>query len=283
MRFSQRIGKTPKAVELQIERIDADLRNRLWNAFCMHILSVIKRNTTYDEYLRGKDVAFIEDIYHSFFKDPIDEVPSLFSELQKRLKNRIFKQQWYEVYDFLEFTIKSITYREDFNKEVFVIHLNEILEEEFSGFRIVNNLFCPVSNQQELDEVEQALNFTSIDGVNIHLTNALEKLSDKKQPDFRNSIKESISAVECVCRELTGESTLGKALKKLESSGIDINQQLKTGFEKIYAYTNDKESGIRHSIMEGFKNPDFEDAKYMLVACSSFVNYLVGKNIKLKS
>lgn len=282
MRFSQRIGKTTNKKDLQIEGMDMELRNRLWNAFYMHILSEIKMKTTYDDYLREDDVRFIEDIYHSFFKYPIDDVPSSFRNLQNLLKIKFFQQQWFEVYDFLEFIIKSITYKEVFPKEVFVINLNEILEEEFSGFRLINNLFCPVSNQQELDEVEQALNFTSNEGVNIHLTNALVKLSEKKQPDFRNSIKESISAVECICREITGESTLGKALRKLESSGININQQLKAGFEKIYAYTNDKQSGIRHSIMEEFKNPDFEDAKYMLIACSSFINYLVGKNLKVK-
>lgn len=47
----------------------------------------------------------------------------------------------------------------------------------------------------------------------MHLQEALEKLSPSKS-DYRNSIKESISAVECLCREITGESTLDKALKK---------------------------------------------------------------------
>jgi hypothetical protein len=85
---------------------------------------------------------------------------------------------------------------------------------------------------------------------------------------------------------LTGESTLGKALNALESKGIKIDDQLKNGFDKIYAFTNNKQSGIRHAIIEEHKNPDFDDAKYMLVVCSSFINYLVGKcktlGIKIK-
>lgn len=282
MRFSQRIGKAPKAKELQIEGMDKELRNRLWNAFYMHILLVLKKNSGAYGILSYKDKHFIAGIFHSFYKTRVDEVPNLYASVLDSFKSKFFSQEWYEIYDFLEYIINTISHNDEYDKEYLVDHLNMIFEEEFSGYRVVNNLVVPISNQVEIGEIEEALNFTSIEGVNIHLTNSLNKLSDKIYPDYRNSIKESISAVESVCRVFTGESTLGKAFKKLETNEVYINQQLKSGFEKIYAYTNDKESGIRHSIVEEFKNPDFEDAKYMLVACSSFVNYLVGKHNKVK-
>jgi len=43
----------------------------------------------------------------------------------------------------------------------------------------------------------------------------------------------------------------------------------------MYGYTSD-EDGIRHAMLE---EPDvgFEDAKFMLVACSAFINYLKVK------
>jgi len=43
------------------------------------------------------------------------------------------------------------------------------------------------------------------------LSRALELLSDRKQPDYRNSIKESISAVEATCQVFASKSraTLG--------------------------------------------------------------------------
>ena len=78
----------------------------------------------------------------------------------------------------------------------------------------------------------------------MHLSEALKLFSDKEQPDYRNSIKESISAVEVLCRELTGESTLGNALKKLESQVVAIQSQLKEAFIKLYAYTNQPDTGI---------------------------------------
>jgi len=46
----------------------------------------------------------------------------------------------------------------------------------------------------------------------------------------------------------------------------------------IYGYTND-EGGIRHSMLDEAK-VDFEDSKFMLVACSAFVNYLIMKTEK---
>lgn len=65
---------------------------------------------------------------------------------------------------------------------------------------------------------------------------------------------------------------------------INIHKALKSGFTAIYGYTSD-ENGIRHAILDE-PNVDFEDAKYMLVSCSAFINYLIVKSkksgIKLK-
>lgn len=71
------------------------------------------------------------------------------------------------------------------------------------------------------------------------------------------------------------------ALKRLETNGLIINPILKQGFEKIYGWTNG-EDGIRHALLEDRANADFNDAKFILVACSAFVNYLIGKSNKDK-
>ena len=113
-------------------------------------------------------------------------------------------------------------------------------------------------------------------GVNIHLSSALSKVSNKNNPDYRNSIKESISAIETIAKIISGDdkADLSKALSKLKDK-IELHPALEQGFKKIYAYASD-EDGIRHSIMEE-KNLDKEDAIYMLVSCSAFVNYLIVK------
>ena len=54
-----------------------------------------------------------------------------------------------------------------------------------------------------------------------------------------------------------------------------MHPALKLAFKKLYGYTNDKD-GIRHSLMDK-DTIDFEDAKYMIVSCSAFVNYVIAK------
>lgn len=56
-------------------------------------------------------------------------------------------------------------------------------------------------------------------------------------------------------------------------------KMLKVAFDKLYAYTNQPDTGIRHALMddEGKYTPSREEALFMLVSCSSFLNYLNAK------
>jgi hypothetical protein len=115
--------------------------------------------------------------------------------------------------------------------------------------------------------------------VNAHLKKALDLLSDRKKPDYRNSIKESISAVEAICNLITSntKATLGQALKEIEEKA-KLHSALKKAFNSLYGYTSDAE-GIRHALLDE-SSLDFEDAKFMLVSCSGFINYLKVKASK---
>lgn len=72
----------------------------------------------------------------------------------------------------------------------------------------------------------------------------------------------------------TDSATLDAALKEL-SKKTEIHGALSSGFSKLYGYTSD-ESGIRHAILEE-PNIGFAEAKYMIVSCSAFVNFLIQK------
>jgi len=63
---------------------------------------------------------------------------------------------------------------------------------------------------------------------------------------------------------------------KLEESGTGLQPALVQAFEKMYGYTNDNRSGICHSMIDESRL-GLEDARYMLVTCSAFINYLVVK------
>lgn len=275
MKFSERIGKKPIKEMIQLDSMDDELRNSLWNIVTFFLIQPLKQK----QWLDGSEYnKIIIKIWFSLFKEPTDQISISTEKVAEELRRRFFTRDYLYVYDFIDFLASQNKIFPNVNS--FIEHCNSVLEKELSGYRFINEQLAPVTSEIEILEIETALQSTTeqgLRGVEIHLEEALNKLSDRKNPDYRNSIKESISAVEAICRVLTRESTLGKALNSLDSKGIKINGQLKSGFEKIYAFTNDKQSGIRHAIMEDHKNPDFEDAKYMLVASSSFINYLMGK------
>ena len=81
------------------------------------------------------------------------------------------------------------------------------------------------------------------------------------------------AAVEAMARIVSGnpKATLGDALKVLERNG-KLHPSLKESFVKLYGYTND-DDGIRHAMLDE-PNLTQADAKYFLLTCTSFVNYL---------
>ena len=69
-------------------------------------------------------------------------------------------------------------------------------------------------------------------------------------------------------------ATLGGALAALERDER-LHPALHRGFTSLYGYTSD-DDGIRHALMD-VPNLDAADARFFLVACSAFTNYLKSK------
>lgn len=193
---------------------------------------------------------------------------------------------WYKKLDLVEFTVKYLyglsnkNYRFSSVSEEFVKQLNSEFERLNFSYRVVGTEIVEITSREELTAIETSMH-DSPTNIRTHLNKALELYAQRPVGDYRNSIKESISAVEAYCREITGENTLGNALNKLKDKGLAIPPILRTAFEKLYAYTNQPDTGIRHALMddEGTYTPASEEALFMLVSCSSFINYL---NKKLK-
>jgi hypothetical protein len=137
----------------------------------------------------------------------------------------------------------------------------------------VNGRLIEITSEEEVQEIEAAVE-AAPPGAKIHLQQAVSLLADRANPDYRNSIKESISAVEGTLNDLAGTTnlSLGDALKKLD---LDLHGAFRAALGNLYGYTSDSD-GIRHSLMEE-PNLDYADAKFMLVTCSAFVNYALAK------
>lgn len=268
MKFSERKGIQPVSRVVQTRGMSDDLRTSIWNALDLlfwrsdHFLSSPYGNPEIEQ--------FSSALWFSFFKQPIDERPNRASGVLQQIRQYFFAAEWYEVYDFLEFVLNYFQ-DEDANQI-----MNSVLERELAGYRFVGGIITDITDDKEIDMLERTLENEDFPAVNAHLQRALELLSDKNKPDYRNSIKESISAVESLACAVTNDSkaTLGKALKELERSG-EIHPALKEAFLKLYGYASD-EGGIRHAMLA---EPDLSaaDAKFFLLSCTSFINYLKSK------
>ena len=264
--------------EIQREEVNEKTRNSLWNVFSEIVWNnVIFRLGINDQLIK----PFINSLWDEFFEEPIDRFPSGTREVYKVIRNFFFRSNWYELFDFIEFVSGNFPNLRGAN-HFFIEGCNAVLKKKLSAYRLIGNTITEITTEEEIAEIAEALTDSDVNkSIRLHIETALKMLSDKKSPDFRNSIKESISAVETICRIITEKpkTTLGEALKKI-SDKVEIHSALQSAFLKLYGYTSD-EDGIRHSIMD-LKDIDFEDAKFMLVSCSAFVNYLKEKAIKVK-
>lgn len=276
MSFSQRMGLKPIRDAIQTDNIDQPLRNALWDCLHLCVWQGFENRSSYGSVSGSNLGGLVFQLWHRYFHLPVDSAPSVIWEVVNYVRDKFYACKWNECYDLVEF---CIAYAPTTSMENMLTGMaNAVLEEHLSGFRVIDGKIAPITADEEIASIEAALGNEVINsGARAHLRSALEKLSDRKSPDHRNSIKESISAVEATCQQLTNDpaATLGQALKPLEDGGL-LHPALRSAFSKLYGYTSDSD-GIRHAMLEE-PSVNFSDSKFMLVACTAFVNYLIDKS-----
>ena len=274
MLFSERHGyKPPKP--LQFESMNDDLKMAIHNVLVRFEKFILNESDISSLYSNIWCFFYMQDA-NVFYNNNSDYIRYLCDNKYKTLS-------WNKVYDFLEFYLSTIEQKlsvppDDKIIIEFTKTLNAVFEKFNSAYRFVNNKIIPITNQQEIAAIEEAAT-TGIKEIDYHLKRAIHIFSNKENKDYVNTVKEAISAVEATVNFINGTkgTTLGDALDKLKEKK-SIHPALCDAFKKIYGYTSDKKSGIRHCIFDETDCiPDFTDAKYMLVVCSAFINYLLSK------
>ncbi len=257
--------------------MDEDLRTGLWNVLSLKVWNrwrpadAMGFKTSNTE----KIETMIRRIWINYFKLPLDKCPAFDEHYTESsyeiIRQHLFTGEWWEALDLLEFLVKNTS--QDLCPDLSDV-LNRVLETENSAYRIVENEVTEITDEQEIQSIEDAFDSPS-QGARKHFENALKLLSDRKEPDYPNSIKESISAVESACRSVSGnpKATLGDCLKAIQKNR-PLHAAFKDALNKLYGYTSD-EGGIRHSLSDAPPAQlSYADAKFMLVTCTAFVNYL---------
>lgn len=277
MRFSERYGYKPVREIIQKDGIDDQLQNALWSILHASIWNNITHSGPYRYTKRSNVYNLVHTYWFNIFKKPTDTIPLNTSDSIKIIRDYFFNCEWFEIYSFIEETYDHYPSSLSIRKEAFIKLLNNTLERENSAYRLIGNEITLITAEQEIQSIEEALENTNrYSAVQQHLNQALRLMSDRQNPDYRNAIKESISAVESICKIVTNDdkATLGKALKIIEDK-FGLHEALKKSLSQLYGYTSDAE-GIRHAMLEE-SNLTYIDAKFMLVACTNFINYLIEK------
>lgn len=276
MVFSERYNIVPSKAIL-INGLRETCKNKMFNSLNIFF----KDDLDYDD-AKGFYIYMVDFLGEKLVNQVISYDPSSrFSLIINDINNHWDSFEWFQCFDFIEILLQ-FDYMNTTEESLIRLkdNLNNDFENEKMGYRIIDNQIVDITNESEIEEIEEAID-SNFNIVNDHIQKSLELYSDRKNPDYKNSIKESITAVESMCCIICGEKVeLGKALGRLEKNGIYIHGAMKNGFQSLYGYTSD-ESGIRHGGTED-KEVTEEDAKFMLITCSAFVNYLKVKFNKMK-
>ena len=233
----------------------------------------------FPEYPSSYEISFCKNMIRNVFHEHDEHHYSdsySWKVIYSSVKEVITTAPYNEVLDIIEYVCNLVEYRSGTKNTVYQ-NFNNIFEQEHIGYRFVSKQIVPITDESEAQEIGQACQ-TPFDGARAQLQKALGFLSDRENPDYKNCVKESISAVESVCKVISGneKATLKDALNGLIANGMNIHGSLKSAILALYGYASD-EGGIRHAERETESTVTFEEAKFMMVTCSAIVNYLVAE------
>lgn len=287
--FSESIGKSKCVMDMQYDDFD----NRTRTIIINKLFEVLEEFLD-DPSRFGCNIhtGYYDNVGNYFCKDIISEVfnKSIVLEEDKifnwrknfvSIQKVINEAKYNEILDILWFINSWINDNYYSHNEFFSKTFNHLFENEYVGYRFINGRIVSITDKCEIEEIEQACNALYV-GCKTHIEKAVGFLADREHKDYKNCIKESISAVESICQIIVGDdnATLGGALKKLKDNGINIHVAMESAFSKLYGYTSD-EGGIRHAEGLFVREVSFDEAKFMLVSCSAFVNYLIAEYSKI--
>lgn len=206
------------------------------------------------------------------------------------LKTRLQYMGWFQFYDAIEI-IGDVLRKNDIDSGL-SLPKDTLENTNFSLYRNkLNGLFksrniewkmnsvgrletpLPTELENKIDETNKLLQDQFEPARRHYLKARTFALGAHKDPE--NSIKESISAIESLCRiYYPSASTLGDALKAIKREST-ISPMLVTVIEKFYAYTN-AEPAIRHGSNKLSSVLEY-DAEFVLHISAAFIRTIIQR------
>lgn len=285
-RFSDRNGLEKFNLDIQTKEIDEITKTKILNALSDLLTRIDQLEThPYNPHL-------LDLINTEVFKEAYNELIGPGNYVESNIawieyRDTISEDSLNYTFDLLEIIVAKANenlqhyiYSGESIVKSFINQCNKIFEREFVGYRFTNSeIIVPISDEMEIGSINQALS-NPYEPVREHLKVAANHLANRKHPNYADSIKGSILAIETLCQIVTNvdrkDATLGKMLSLIEKK-IPLNGAFKAALSSLYGYTSDS-NGIRHSGDYEAPKPTFAEAKFMLVTCSAFLNYIIEIN-----
>lgn len=265
--FSQRYGYVTKA--MQFEHISDELFNKLWMYLLRSLLKAVTSDQAEALWVYGLSMSVSDR------NGPVRSAGYSGSWINNRafeeeIRHRSSDGQWWALFDFIEFcyqrlvSLNDATSRGELDRK-----FNYILETESSAYRLTGGKVAPITDEIEISAIGEALEYDDI--ARQHLSKALSFISQKPSPDFENTVKEAISAVEALVKQKTGNesATLSRVIN---SEDFLMHASLKKAIDKLYGWASD-EAGVRHGSPDKL-TVSHGEAKFALVICSGIVNLI---------
>lgn len=251
-RFSERYEYSNVRDSIQLDYIDEQLQVGLWNVLDVSYWSsaeYIRRDLAppmklvSDQHNRDLYVL-VRALWADFFKAPLEEITKRFGSDWDRILGHIRdfffgNTAWWALYDFIEFVAEN---HPDMERNArFRESANVMLEREMSAWRFVGPTIAQITSEEEIASIDAAMGNSAAPNAAKHIESALALLSDREDPDYRNSVKESISAIEAAVRLATDDedATLSDGVKLL-SRHHDLHPAMRAALLKLYGYASDE-------------------------------------------
>lgn len=196
------------------------------------------------------------------------EYPNIDNENHQLLDGAV----WYKVYDVVEAVSSALLNSYNHNDyDQFELSINNYFIESGVGWKLTQGRLSvrnPESLEQTVKSAISSLENSSMPTAKKELHEALKDLSKRPKPDITGAIQHSMAALECVMREVSGNTkvTLGELIKK--QPGI-VPSPLDQAITKLWGFAS--EYG-RH-LQEG-REPEFKEAQLVVGCCASLITYL---------
>lgn len=226
----------------------------------------------------GKNPSDLRSITSRVLKNPPDsnnwsEFPNIDYEVGQHLESC----EWYLVYDIIETIIQKLNAQE---KATFTEEINEYFITNGIGWKIVNGFIETRGDEvfeTAVKTVVSVLETAKLATAKTEIREALNDLSRRPTPDITGAIQHSLACLECVTREVTGDtkSTLGDLMKKFP--GV-IPSPLDQAVTKIWGFTSEQGRHLR----EG-QAPEYLEAELVVEVTSAIATYLGKKLVSTSS